>query len=113
MIQPYCFLKNTWNLYNLKLQSFIFSHPSVGLVSQTTSYELDSVLPHVPPTVLKAKGQLSHICFMPIVEVQKGDTPELLQRRVMEEAEWIILPKAIDLIAHGKVSVVNGCVEIQ
>ena len=53
------------------------------------------------------------IILQKAVEVQKGDTPELLQRRVMEEAEWIILPKAIDLIAHGKVSVVNGCVEIQ
>ncbi len=34
------------------------------------------------------------------VEVQQGDTPEVLQRRVMEQAEWKILPKAIDLIAN-------------
>ena len=33
------------------------------------------------------------------VEVLDGDTPEVLQRRVMEQAEWIILPKAIDEIA--------------
>lgn len=39
------------------------------------------------------------------VEVQQGDTPEVLQRRVMEQAEWKILPKAIDLIANGKVRV--------
>lgn len=39
--------------------------------------------------------------------VKQGDTPETLQRRIMEEAEWIILPKAIDLIANGKVHV-NG-----
>ena len=37
------------------------------------------------------------------MEVEEGDTPEVLQRRVMEQAEWKILPKAIDLIANGKV----------
>lgn len=42
------------------------------------------------------------------VNVQPGDTPETLQRRVMEEAEWKILPQAIDLIARGKVKVVDG-----
>ena len=42
------------------------------------------------------------------VMVEQGDTPEILQRRVMEQAEWIILPKAIDLIANNKVSVVDG-----
>lgn len=42
------------------------------------------------------------------VEVQPKDTPEILQKRVMEQAEWKILPKAIDLIAHGKVCVTDG-----
>lgn len=37
------------------------------------------------------------------VEVKEGDTPEVLQRRVMEEAEWILLPKAIDMIANGEI----------
>jgi phosphoribosylglycinamide formyltransferase-1 len=46
------------------------------------------------------------------VAVEQGDTPEVLQRRVMEQAEWIILPKAIDLIANGKVSVVDGHTQI-
>ena len=45
--------------------------------------------------------------------VEQGDTPELLQRRVMEQAEWKILPKAIDLIANGKVRVEDGKVLIQ
>jgi len=36
------------------------------------------------------------------VAVEEGDTPELLQRRVMEQAEWVILPQAIDMIANGK-----------
>ena len=42
------------------------------------------------------------------VEVQKGDTPEILQRRVMEQAEWKILPMAIDLIANDKLEIVDG-----
>lgn len=43
------------------------------------------------------------IILQKAVEVQKGDTPEVLQRRVMEQAEWVILPRAIDMIANGKV----------
>lgn len=53
------------------------------------------------------------IILQKAVEVCEGDTPEVLQRRVMEQAEWIILPKAIDLIANGKVSVVDGHVVIK
>ena len=48
------------------------------------------------------------IILQKAVAVQQNDTPEVLQRRVMEEAEWVILPQAIDLIANGRVSVVNG-----
>ena len=48
------------------------------------------------------------IILQKAVEVKQGDTPEVLQRRVMEEAEWVILPQAIDLIANGKVSVADG-----
>lgn len=48
------------------------------------------------------------ILLQKAVEVQKGDTPEILQRRVMEQAEWQLLPQAIDLIANGKVQVVDG-----
>ena len=48
------------------------------------------------------------IILQKAVEVKQGDTPEVLQRRVMEEAEWVIMPQAIDLIANGKVSVVDG-----
>ena len=45
------------------------------------------------------------IILQKAVEVQNGDTPEILQRRVMEQAEWEILPRAIHLIANGKVTV--------
>ena len=48
------------------------------------------------------------IILQKAVEVEEGDTPEVLQRRVMEQAEWIILPRAIDLIANGRIRVENG-----
>lgn len=48
------------------------------------------------------------ILLQKAVAVELGDTPEVLQRRVMEQAEWLLLPQAIDLIANGKVSIVNG-----
>lgn len=45
------------------------------------------------------------IILQKAVEVKDGDTPEVLQRRVMEEAEWKILPGAIDMIATGRISI--------
>lgn len=48
------------------------------------------------------------ILLQKAVEVKEDDTPECLQRRVMEEAEWKILPEAIHLIANGRVEVENG-----
>lgn len=48
------------------------------------------------------------ILLQKAVAVQDGDTPKILQQRVMEQAEWILLPHAIDLIANGKVTVVDG-----
>ena len=53
------------------------------------------------------------IILQKAVNVEPGDTPELLQRRVMEEAEWVILPRAIDMIANGKVKVIEGKVRIE
>ncbi len=52
------------------------------------------------------------IILQKAVEVEQDDTPEVLQRRVMEQAEWIIMPKAIDLIANGKITVEDGKVII-
>ena len=48
------------------------------------------------------------IILQKAVNVEQDDTPEILQRRVMEQAEWIIMPKAIDLIANGKITVEDG-----
>ena len=45
------------------------------------------------------------IIFQKAVEVKDGDTPKVLQQRVMEEAEWLILPKAIDAIANGQIKI--------
>ena len=53
------------------------------------------------------------IILQKAVEVKYGDTPEVLQRRVMEEAEWKIMPQAINLIANNKVSIVDGFVKIE
>lgn len=52
------------------------------------------------------------IILQKAVAVEQGDAPEVLQRRVMEQAEWKILPEAIHLIANGKVSVEDGHVNI-
>lgn len=47
------------------------------------------------------------------VEILEDDTPEVLQRRVMEQAEWILLPGAIDDIANGRIIVVDGKVRLK
>ena len=52
------------------------------------------------------------IIIQKAVEVLYDDTPEVLQKRVMEQAEWIIMPEAINLIANGKVKVEDGKVRI-
>ena len=48
------------------------------------------------------------IILQKAVEVHQDDTSKSLQLRVMEEAEWVIMPRAIDLIANGKVKVEGG-----
>ena len=45
------------------------------------------------------------ILLQKAVEVMPGDTPEILQRRVMEQAEWKILPETIDRIARGEIAI--------
>ncbi len=52
------------------------------------------------------------IILQKAVEILPDDTPKSLQQRVMEQAEWIIMPKAIDLIANGKVRVEDGVAKI-
>ena len=52
------------------------------------------------------------IIMQKAVQVLQRDTPETLQQRVMEEAEWVILPWSLALIAAGAVTVVDGRVQI-
>ncbi|NLM72612.1 MAG: phosphoribosylglycinamide formyltransferase, partial [Clostridiaceae bacterium] len=52
------------------------------------------------------------IIFQRAVEVSDDDTPETLQRKVMEQAEWILLPKAILLFSQGKLKVEGRKVRI-
>ena len=53
------------------------------------------------------------IIFQQPVEIMEDDTPETLQRRVMEQAEWVILPKAIHAIANGRVTVEGNKVKVK
>ena len=53
------------------------------------------------------------ILMQKAVEVRENDTPESLQRRVMEEAEWVILPWEVNLLANGNVTVQDGRVKIE
>ena len=48
------------------------------------------------------------IIMQKAVEIKDDDTPKVLQQRVMEEAEWVIMPRAIDDIANGRIEVVDG-----
>ena len=62
-------------------------------VTGATVHFVDEDLDHGPILLQKA------------VEIREGDTPQVLQRRVMEQAEWVILPEAISLIAQGRVTI--------
>ena len=53
------------------------------------------------------------IIMQKAVAVQNGDTPKVLQQRVMEQAEWNILPAAIDKIAHGKLRIEDGITVVE
>lgn len=53
------------------------------------------------------------IILQKAVDVKEGDTPEALQKRVMEEAEWKLLPKAVSLFCEGRLTVENGVVTIK
>ena len=53
------------------------------------------------------------IIMQKAVAVQNGDTPKVLQQRVMEQAEWKLLPAVIDKIAHGKVHVEDGIAVVE
>lgn len=51
------------------------------------------------------------IILQKTVMVEEDDTAQVLQKRVMEQAEWVILPQAIDMIANGRIEIVDGKVK--
>lgn len=84
--------------YGLKVHEEALKR-GVKLTGATVHF-VDEIADHGPIILQKA------------VQVKEEDTPEILQKRVMEEAEWNILPQAIDLIANDKIQVENGYVKI-
>jgi len=52
------------------------------------------------------------IILQKAVDVENGDTPEILQKRVMEQCEWKILPRAVSLFCEGRIKVINNKTEI-
>lgn len=84
--------------YGLKVHESVLA--AGNKVTGATVHFVDEEADHGPILLQKA------------VEVQEGDTPEILQRRVMEQAEWKILPQAIDLIGAGRVAIQDGIAHI-
>ncbi len=85
--------------YGLKVHESVLA--AGNKITGATVHFVDEKADHGPILLQKA------------VEVQEGDTPEILQKRVMEQAEWQILPHAIDLIGKGRVSIIDGIAHIQ
>lgn len=85
--------------YGLKVHESVLA--CGNKVTGATVHFVDEEADHGPILLQKA------------VEVLQGDTPEVLQKRVMEQAEWKILPEAIDLIGAGKVYIENGLTYIK
>lgn len=84
--------------YGLKVHESVLA--AGNKVTGATVHFVDEAADHGPILLQKA------------VEVKEGDTPKILQKRVMEQAEWNILPQAIDLIGQGKVQIVDGIAHI-
>lgn len=85
--------------YGLKVHESVLA--TGNKVTGATVHFVDEEADHGPILLQKA------------VSVEEGDTPEVLQKRVMEQAEWKILPQAIDLIGQGKVEIIDGIAHIR
>lgn len=84
--------------YGLKVHESVLA--AGNKVTGATVHFVDEKADHGPILLQKA------------VEVAEGDTPEILQKRVMEQAEWKLLPEAIDLIGQGRVRIVDGIAHV-
>lgn len=54
------------------------------------------------------KADAGAIILQGVVDVLKDDTPEILQRRIMENVEWKLLPKAVSLFCQDKIEIIDG-----
>lgn len=54
------------------------------------------------------KADAGAIILQGVVEVKKDDTPEILQRRIMENVEWKLLPKAVSLFCQDRIEIIDG-----
>lgn len=54
------------------------------------------------------KADAGAIILQGVVDVKKDDTPEILQRRIMENVEWKLLPKAVSLFCQDKIEIIDG-----
>lgn len=84
--------------YGLKVHESVLA--AGNKVTGATVHFVDEEADHGPILLQKA------------VAVKEGDTPEILQQRVMEQAEWNILPQAINLIGQDKVKITDGIAHI-
>lgn len=85
--------------YGLKVHESVLA--AGNKVTGATVHFVDEEADHGPILLQKA------------VEVEEGDTPEILQKRVMEQVEWKILPHAIDPIGQGRVEIRDGIAHIK
>lgn len=77
-------------------------------------YALDAGVKVSGATVhfVTAETDAGPIIAQKAVDILEDDTPEVLQRRIMEQCEWILLPRALGLLSEGKITVENGRVHI-
>ena len=54
------------------------------------------------------KADAGAIILQGVVDVQNGDTPEILQKRIMENVEWKLLPKAVSLFCQDRIEITDG-----
>ena len=85
--------------YGLKVHESVLA--AGNKVTGATVHFVDEEADHGPIILQKA------------VQVHEGDTPEILQKRVMEQAEWKILPEAINLIGEGRVYIEGNIAHIK
>ena len=57
----------------------------------------------MPPSTRERRVRRGPILLQKAVDILPGDTPEVLQKRVMEQAEWKLLPKAVAMVCSGEI----------